>query len=215
VAVDVDPTRKLIAGIRKVRGCRKTSTAAADIVDEPADEPSERAAVEPDDAAVGRPYPAVRLAIIVGLVIVVALAGLSGWLGQRAYRSHQAAQQSNLFLQVARQGALNLTTISYTEADADIRRILESSTGTFHDDFQKRSQPFIDLVTKAQAKSEGTITEAGMESADGDQARVLLAVTVKTSDSGAQDQQPRLWRMRITVQKVDQGAKVSDVVFVP
>jgi Mce-associated membrane protein len=147
--------------------------------------------------------------------MVVALAGLGGWLGRQAYRIHQAAQQSNLFLQVARQGALNLTTVSYTEADADVRRILESSTGTFHDDFQKRSQPFIELVTKAQAKSEGTITEAGMESADGDQARVLLAVTVKTSDSNAHDQQPRLWRMRITVQKVDQGAKVSDVVFVP
>lgn len=215
MAVDVDPTRQLIAGIRKVRGYRKTSTAAADIADEPSDEPSERAAVKPDDVGVGRPCPAVRLALIVGLVMVVALAGLGGWLGKRAYRSHQAAQQSNLFLQVARQGALNLTTISYTEADADIRRILESSTGTFHDDFQKRSQPFIELVTKAQATSEGTITEAGMESADGDQARVLLAVTVKTSDSDAHDQQPRLWRMRITVQKVDQGAKVSDVVFVP
>jgi Mce-associated membrane protein len=211
VAVDADRTRKLIASIRKVRGHRKTSIAAADI----ADEPSERAAVELDDTAVGRPSPPIRLALIVGLVMVVALAGMGGWLGRQAYRIHEAAQQSDLFLQVARQGALNLTTISYTEADADIRRILESSTGTFHDDFQKRSQPFIELVTKAQAKSEGTITEAGMESADGDQARVLLAVTVKTSDSNAHDQQPRLWRMRITVQKVDQGAKVSDVVFVP
>jgi Mce-associated membrane protein len=211
VAVDANRTRKLIAGIRKVRGHQKTSIAAADI----ADEPSERAAVELDDTAVGRPSPPIRLALIVGLVMVVALAGMGGWLGRQAYRIHQAAQQSDLFLQVARQGALNLTTISYIEADADIRRILESSTGTFHDDFQKRSQPFIDLITKAQAKSEGTITEAGMESADGDQARVLLAVTVKTSDSGAHDQQPRLWRMRITVQKVDQGAKVSDVVFVP
>lgn len=215
MAVDADPARKLIAGIRKVRRYRKTSAAAADITDEPADVPFDRATVEPDDARVGRPYPAVRLGLIVGLVMVVALAGLGGWLGQRAYRSHQAAQQSNLFLQVARQGALNLTTISYTEADADIRRILESSTGTFRDDFQKRSQTFIDLVTKAEAKSEGSITAAGMESADGDQARVLVAVTVKTSDSGAHDQQPRLWRMRITVQKVDQGAKVSDVVFVP
>jgi Mce-associated membrane protein len=211
VAVDADRTRKMIAGIRKVRGYRRSRAAASDI----ADETFEYAADQLDDTAVGRPSPSVRFALIVGLVMVVALAGLGGWLGRQAYRIHQAAQQSNLFLQVARQGALNLTTVSYTEADADVRRILESSTGTFHDDFQKRSQPFIELVTKAQAKSEGTITEAGMESADGDQARVLLAVTVKTSDSNAHDQQPRLWRMRITVQKVDQGAKVSDVVFVP
>jgi Mce-associated membrane protein len=182
--------------------------------DHVAAEPDHTAA-EFEHAAARSPYSAVRLAIIVGLVMVVALAGLAGWLGLRAYKSQQAAETRHLFLQVARQGALNLTTISYIEADDDIHRILDSSTGSFYDDFQKRSQPFIDVVKKAQAKSEGTVTEAGMESEEGDQARVLVAVTVKTSNAGAEDQQPRLWRMRITVQKVNDGAKVSDVEFVP
>ena len=157
----------------------------------------------------------VRLATIIGLVVVVALAGFVGWLGFRAYGSHQAEEQRQLFLQVGRQGAVNLTTIDYTHADADVQRILDSATDTFYDDFSKRSQPFVDVVKQAQSKSIGTVTSAGLESETGDTAQVLVAVTVKTSNAGAAEQEPRAWRMRILVKKVGDEAKVSNVEFVP
>ncbi|HET7667121.1 MAG TPA: Mce protein [Mycobacterium sp.] len=157
----------------------------------------------------------VRLAVIAGLVAVVALAGLTGWLGFRAYQSHQADEQRKLFLQVGRQGALNLTTIDWQHADADVQRILDSATETFYDDFQKRAKPFVEVVKQAQSKSVGTIAEAGLESVSNDGARVLVAVTVKTSNAGAPEQAPRAWRMRIDVKKVGDDAKVSDVKFVP
>jgi Mce-associated membrane protein len=157
----------------------------------------------------------VRAAIAVGIAIVAALGSLTGWLGYRTYGDRQVQQQRNLFVEVGRQGAVNLTTISYTEADADVQRILDSSTGTFYDDFKKRSQPFVEVVKQAQSKSEGTVTLAGLESQAGDQAQVLVAVTVKTTIAGAPEPQPRSWRMRISVQKVSDGAKVSNVEFVP
>jgi Mce-associated membrane protein len=155
------------------------------------------------------------LAMLAGLVVVVALAGLVGWLGFRASESHQATERRDLFLQVGRQGAIDLTTIDYTRADADIRRILDSATGTFYDDFSKRSQPFVDAVKQAQSKSVGTVTAAGVESETATDAQVLVAVTVKTSNAGAAEQPPRAWRMRIQVQKVADQAKVSNVEFVP
>ena len=136
-----------------------------------------------------------------------------GGVGHRL-RLHQCVEL--LFVEVAKQGAVNLTTVSYTEVDKDVQRILESSTGVFHDDFQHRSQPFIDVVKQVRSTSIGTVTEAGLESEDGDQAQVLVAVEVKTATNGAAPpQQPRNWRMRITVQKVDAGVKVSNVQFVP
>jgi Mce-associated membrane protein len=156
----------------------------------------------------------VRLATIVGLVAVVALAALCGWLGFRAYQSHQAAQERNLFLQVGRQAALNLTTIDFEHADEDVQRVLDSSTSTFYDDFKARAQPFKEVVKQAKSKSVGTIAEAGVESEADDSADVLVAVTVKTSNAGAAEQQPRAWRMRITVQKVGDDAKVANVRFV-
>jgi Mce-associated membrane protein len=156
----------------------------------------------------------VRLATILGLVAVVALAGLCGWLGFRAYESRQAADERNLFLQVGRQGALNLTTIDHEHADADVQRILDSATGTFYDDFQARAQPFIEVVKQAKSKSVGTVGEAGIRSISDDGADVLVAVTVKTSNAGAAEQEPRAWRMNITVQKVGDEAKVANVRFV-
>jgi Mce-associated membrane protein len=95
-----------------------------------------------------------------------------------------------------------------------VARILDSATGTFHDDFQKRSQPFIQVVKQAQSKTEGTVTAAGLESVNGDSAQVLVAVSVKTTNAGAPEQQPHAWRMRIDVQKVNDGVKVSNVGFV-
>ncbi len=161
------------------------------------------------------PVSGVRPALLVGMVAVVALAGLVGWLGFRAHQSDQAEHRRALLVEVGRQAAVNLTTISYTEADADVQRILDSATGTFHDDFAKRSPAFVDVVKKAQSKSEGTITEAGLESGGGDQGQVLVAVSVKTSTAGAAEPQPRAWRMRISVERVGDGAKVSNVEFVP
>ena len=179
---------------------------------EPA-EPADGEQAEPAPAK--RPISAVRVATIWGLVVVVALAGLAGWLGFRAYQSQKADEQRKLFLEVGRQGALNLTTIDWQHADADVQRILDSATGTFYDDFQKRAQPFTEVVKQAQSKSVGTIAEAGLESDSKNEAQVLVAVTVKTANAGAPEQQPRAWRMRITVEKVGDQAKVSNVEFVP
>jgi Mce-associated membrane protein len=171
--------------------------------------------VEDDTAAtVKTKMSHVRLATILGLVAVVALAALCGWLGFRTYESRKAADERNLFLQVGRQAALNLTTIDFEHADEDVQRVLDSSTGTFYDDFQARAQPFKEVVKQAKSKSVGAIAEAGVESITQDGAEVLVAVTVKTSNAGAAEQEPRAWRMRITVQKVDDGAKVANVRFV-
>lgn len=156
-----------------------------------------------------------RLGLALGLIMISGLGALTGWLGLRAYESHQAGQQRAVFLQVGRQGALNLTTIDWQHADTDIQRILNSATGKFYDDFSKRSQPFIDVVKQVHSKSEGTITEAGLESSSNSDAQVLVAISVKSSNSGAPEQDPRGWRMRISVQRVGDEVKVSNVEFVP
>ena len=172
---------------------------------------------EPDlepDAATPR-MSHVRLASIVGLVVVLALGGLVGWLGFRAYQSHQLDTQRKVFLQVGRQGALNLTTIDFQHVDDDVKRILDSATGTFFDDFQQRAQPFTEVVKQVKSKSVGTVTEAGLESESENEAQVLVAVAVNTTVEGQPNQQPRAWRMRILVQKVGEDTKVSNVEFVP
>lgn len=166
------------------------------------------------DSPAESPAPSVRRAVLLGSAIVVALSVLVGWLGFRAYQAHQEQALQSQLLQAARQGALNLTTIDWQHAEGDMQRILDGATGQFHDEFASRSQPFIEVVKQAKSTSVGAITEAGLESEEGGHARVLVAVAVKTSNAGAPEQDPRAWRMRITVQKDGDQAKVSNVEFV-
>jgi Mce-associated membrane protein len=169
------------------------------------DAPPGRASVQP-----GR----IRAAVPVAALLCIACAALAGWLGFRAWQAHQLSAAHARWVQVARQGALNLTTIDYTHVDADMQRILDSSTGRFRDDFQNRSQPFVDVVKQAQSKSEGTITEAALESSTTNSAQVLVSLAVKTWAAGTQ-QDTKSWRMRIQVEDAGDGAKVSNVEFVP
>lgn len=162
-----------------------------------------------------KPVSTLRHAILFGLVVIVALGALVGWWAFRVYQAHQSQVQRSHFLEAAKQGAVNLTTIDWQHADADVQRIVDGATGQFHDDFAKRSKPFIDVAKQVKATTVGTLDEAGLESTTGDTAQVLVAVTVKVSNLGAAEQTPRRWRMRMFVQKLGDQVKISNVEFVP
>ncbi|AEV74103.1 hypothetical protein MycrhN_3584 [Mycolicibacterium rhodesiae NBB3] len=229
-AVEPESAAKEADTTSDAEAAEKTAEAADERADKSDDKADETEAVDETEAAAETDEPAddgaapkppkkpmshLRLATIAGLVVVLALAGLTGWSGYRGYKAYQGEKQRELFLQVGRQGAINLTTIDWEHAEADVQRVLDSATGTFYDDFQNRSAPFVEVVKQAQSKSVGTISEAGLESASNDEAKVLVAVTVNTSNLGAPQQEPRAWRMRLTVTKVGDDAKVSNVEFVP
>jgi Mce-associated membrane protein len=158
--------------------------------------------------------PVERLALVAGQIAVVVLAGLVGWLGFSAHEGHTAEAERSLFLQVARQCAMNLSTIDYEHADADVQHILDSATDTFNHNFSHRLKAYADNIKQARSKLVGTVNEAGLEPQAGDQGQVLVAVTVKRSTPETGEEQPQFWRMRITVQKTGDRAKVSNVAFV-
>jgi Mce-associated membrane protein len=162
--------------------------------------PLESVEFVPRRARLRRPRSEVMLGLWVGALCMCVLTGLAGWQGVAAYHARAAQQQRQLFLQAGRQGALDLTTIRYTDVDADIQRVLDGSTGKFYD----------------ESSSTGTVSEAGIETMDGNTARVLVSTGVRTAVAQAPEQEPRYWRMRLTVTRVDQELpKVSDVEFVP
>ncbi|MBV9320794.1 MAG: mammalian cell entry protein [Mycobacterium sp.] len=189
--------------------------------DEQSIESTDATAADRDEAAEGTtqvaparsPIVGEQWALVAGLIAVVVLTGLVGWLGFRAHEGHNARAQRALFLQVARQCAVNLTTVDYEHADADAHRILDLATGTFYDNFSRRSRPFVDTLKQGRQKSVGTVTEAGLESQHGNEGQVLVAVTVK-STTAAVEQQPQQLPMRLTVMKIGDRGKVSKVAFV-
>lgn len=166
----------------------------SDAEDDAVSEIAEAAGVSPAPAKPSMSAP--RRMLLFGLVVVVALAVLLCCWGFRVQRARHAQDQRGHFLQAARQCALNLTTIDWR-------------------DFAQRSQPFVEVLRQAKASTVGTITEAGLQTQTADTAQALVAVSVQTSNAGEADPVPRAWRMRITVQRVGDRVKVSDVGFVP
>jgi Mce-associated membrane protein len=165
-------------------------------------------------AALKKPRSWLRPAVAVGVCVGVVLTAMAAVSGFRAHDAHRAERQQELFLRVGRQSALNLSTISHVAADADIQRIVDSSIGTFHDEFQQRSKPFVAYVKSEQAQSVGTVTEAGLESVTGDSARVLVAVSVDTTTAAVPAPHHNSFRMRIDLKMVGQDVRISDVEFI-
>ncbi|MGV9797363.1 Mce protein [Mycobacterium sp. NPDC003449] len=161
-----------------------------------------------------RRWSRTRVGLCAGLIIVLALGGLLGWVGYGLHREHAVTERRDGYLAVGRQAALNLTTIDWQSVDSDIQRIVDSSTSDFRDEFTARSKPFAEVVRQAGSKSVGTVVAAGVQSESDEGAQVLVAVSVKTATRVAPQQDPRSWRMQISVQQTDAGMKVSKVLFV-
>jgi Mce-associated membrane protein len=157
----------------------------------------------------------VRVAVATATTVGVALGVLLGWQWQRGQTTAHAEEQREVFLQVSRQGAVNLTTIDWQHADQDVTRILNGATGQFRDDFAQRAGPFADLIKKSQSTTGGTVTAAGLESEAQDSAQALVAVVVKSSNAAAPQQESRSWRMRIAMQRDGGQVKIANVEFVP
>ena len=153
-----------------------------------------------------------RRLIAGALVILVAV---TGWLGWQDIQIRRAEHLRDAMVQAGRDGVVALTTIDHEQVDEDVQRILDSSTGKFRDDFAQRADSFTEGARKAQSKSVGTVSEAGVESVDGDRGRVLVTLIVMTSNRGAPEQQPKVWRTRVTVDKDDGVYKVAAVEFIP
>lgn len=175
---------------------------------------------QPATARTARRWPSrtldeLSLGLIVLVTVIGVLIGLTAWFAHQAQQARGIQRQRVVLVESGRQAAVNLTTIDSAHVDSDIQRIIHSSTGSFHDEFEKNSAGFVEVVKNAQANSVGTVTEAGIETLSGDTAQILVTVTVKTTNAGVPDQSPRRWRMRITVEQHPDGAKVSNVEFIP
>jgi serine/threonine kinase PknH len=179
--------------------------------------PDDGASWSPQSAAPKRPL--VRVGTIMPALLAIVLLATAAFATIEAVRTHRLASHTapawQPYVDAAKTTAVDLTTISYQTVDNDVQRILDNSTGAFHDDFSKRSESFKQADRDAKSASSGTVSGAGLESLDGTQARVLVAVTVTTSNASQPSQEPRHWRMRISVDKIGQSYKASNVEFVP
>jgi Mce-associated membrane protein len=179
----------------------------------PPDEPP----TDDDQAIVPAPRQRRRVLTWIGgvaaLVLVAALVAAVVLLAM--VKTDGVDAQREGFVQTAKQGVLNLTTIHYATAPQDVQHLLDGASGAFAQDFGGRKDSYIQVVQKAQVNSDGTINSAGLEKVDGNNGIVLVASTAKVSNSSAPGGEARSYRLRVTVTDTNGQMTVSNVEFVP
>ncbi|MEU6560788.1 hypothetical protein [Nocardia nova] len=153
----------------------------------------------------------------VAVAAVVLCAGLvsSGYIMWQHHDVTAKQHREAEFVAAARQGVTSLTSLDFNHAADDVKRVLDDSTGTFRDDFQNRADDFAKVIQQSQVATEGHVNSAAVQSMSGDSAVVLVAATSKVTNSAGAKQEPRAWRLSVTVQRVDGQLKMSKVEFVP
>ncbi|MFD1815651.1 hypothetical protein [Rhodococcus gannanensis] len=156
-----------------------------------------------------------RVWAIVAAVLIVVLLGTTGWLLVKQNAADDRDAQRNAFEQTARQTVLNLTTIKPDTAKEDVDRILAGASGEFKAEFDGREDPFVGVVQEAGVTTVGKIIESGLESEDGNTAKVLVAARADVSTPDGTQNGPRDFRMRVTVTDDGGTMTASKVEFVP
>lgn len=118
-------------------------------------------------------------------------------------------------LQVARQVAVDLTTVSKDTAQQDVNRLMGAATGSFKDQFAQQADVFRKVVQQASVTSKGTVAEAGVSSVDGDTVTVLAAVSATVQNADAPTGEQRQYRMKMQLHHEGDRWLVSDLEFVP
>ncbi len=149
------------------------------------------------------------------IILICAFVGASGYMMWQHHETTERNQRAANFLAGARQGVVNMTSLDFNRAKEDVQRVLDSSTGQFRDDFQQRAKDFTTVVEQSKVVTQGTVNAAAVQSMDGNSAVVLVAATSRITNAAGAKDEPRNWRLRVTVTEDDGQYKMSKVEFVP
>ncbi|NKY55854.1 hypothetical protein [Nocardia flavorosea] len=155
------------------------------------------------------------VALTAAAVLVIGLVGAAVVSMIAVQSTEQRDERRAEYVATARQTVLNLTTIRADTAKEDIDRILTMASGEFKTEFDGRIDPFTEIVKQAKVQSTGEVVEAAVERDDENSAVILVAAKQTLTNAGAEGEQQRYYRFRVTVQRADDGAlTASDVEFV-
>ncbi|KZS76299.1 hypothetical protein A4G26_22000 [Mycobacterium kansasii] len=155
------------------------------------------------------------LAKAAAVVIICGFAALSGIMVWQHHQTTQRHERAEAFADGAKKGIINMISLDFRKAKEDVQRVIDSSTGEFKDEFQQRAADFTKVVEQSKVVTEGTVTATAVESMDGNTALVLVSATSRVTNGGNGKEEPREWRLKVTVTEENGQYKMSKVEFVP
>ena len=161
-----------------------------------------------------------RLSTIAAAVaIVVIVAALAGSVYMVLDHRHAVEQRRRAaeFTAAARQGVVTLTSLDFEHAKEGVQNIIDVSTGSFKDDFVKMADDFTKVVQESKVVAQGSVQADAVDlnTMTDDSAVVLIASTSEVTNAAGAKQEPRKYRLIVTVARDHGQLKLSKVEFLP
>ncbi|MBP1823309.1 hypothetical protein [Mycobacterium sp. OAE908] len=200
---------------------RPTSAVEIDETDDVPSAPDMADAETPPDGSVRRWRRYLRrptgkaLGAVAAAILMLASLTASGLMLWNHSDSAHLRQQSAEFAVAARQGVVTLMSLDFNKARDDVQRIIDNSTGDFRKDFETNTNDFIQVAKDSKVVTHATVKATAVESMTDSSAVVLVAATSEVTNAAGAKDQPREWRLAVTMTRDAGQLKISKVEFVP
>lgn len=155
-----------------------------------------------------------RVTVIAAALVAVAATAVSIVAGWSWKNAHAVTERDNAVVATASDMAVNLVTLRHDSADADLARVIDGTTGPFREQFTGSADQFGALLSQGAVESTGEVRSAGIVEATDSHAVALAAVTSTVKNNEAPDGEIRVYRMKLTLDHIDDRWMVSNVEFV-
>ncbi|MFE3229215.1 hypothetical protein [Nocardia sp. NPDC059228] len=159
-------------------------------------------------------HPKLAAAVLILSALLIGVAISATHFNLDVHENRAATERDHAVLDTGRRVAAELVTLDHNSAQRDLDSIAANSTGSFRDQFSKVSGTFASVLSQGRVESTGEVKEVGISSADDHHATVLAAVTSTVKNTEAPDGQLRVYRMKMSLDKIDSKWLVSNVEFV-
>ena len=149
------------------------------------------------------------------LVLSAGMLTLSGYLVWHHRQSMAEHQQVAEYEAAARQIVVTLMSLDEASAPETVKTIIDSSTGQFRSEFEGAADDFIAITADSDVTTTAEVKAAAVESMSRDQAQVLVTATSTVSNAAGADQEPRSWRLSVSLTREGDRIKMSKLEFVP
>ena len=149
------------------------------------------------------------------VVLIIALLVVSGVMMWQHHRAAAAGHRSAEFAAAARQGVVSLMTMDFNHAKDDVQRVIDNSTGQFRDDFQSRADDFIKVMQESKAVTKVTVNASAVKSMSDNTADVLVYATSEVTNAAGAQNEPRVFRLNVSMARDGGQIKMSNVELIP
>jgi len=154
------------------------------------------------------------LAIALGVLLSLCLLSATGYFNWRHRQAADERIRTAEFSAAARQGVLDLMSLDYDEAERDVKRMIDGSTGQLRQQFSDTAPDLIKSLQGAKAITTVTVNAVAVTSMNDDSGEVLVAATTEGHHAAQQQPQaPRTWRIMVSLLRDGGQLKISKVDF--